>query len=856
MRNTLSPHGTPSQHNSTLAISPYITNRSSRIIAQHPRSAQKTNDSDANIFNGSANRSMGIPFHQLNTSPLGQKTTKNMASSTIATPQQTRINNNATINGNNIRNQSDNLNVNNSANNTTFYNNTSNDTNLNPIDNDNNSNSNNHNNIANNNNPNSSMLLQSVSKNGIFGYTMPATLKKANLQKEYKDATNIIAEPQNNHAMNNFVSADNHNNNNNINEIVTTTLTTNTTSAATTNDIDISDLSSIEKFRLWRHDALMQHMYTTAEYVGDKIYSITNDPNDAFWLAQVYYNKGDYPRAINLLSNENLVSISIMCRYLMASCLVKLNKFEEALDIIGESNPFADELPQDGKQQQSDGGIKLESSLCFLRGKIYSALNNFSKAKEAFKEAVQVDVKNFEAFEILTNSYLLTPQEEWELIEQLDFSTLDDNETIIKNLYTLRLSKLINSEKITSSQNVLTEEYNLGNNVDIVCSFIDTLYSQCKFSECLDLCEKHLEKDPFNQKILPTYILCLFELHAKNKLFLLSHKLAEKFPKNHITWFSVATYYMSTDKLMEARKFFSKSSILEPMFAPSWLGFAHTYALEGEHDQALSAYSTAARFFPGSHLPYLFLAMQYMSSNTLSLAEEYFTLSYDICPNDPLLLNEMGVMYYKQKDYEKSKRYLTRAMDEVKDLDPTSRTAISIQVNLGHTYKRLGEFERSIKCFKYILEDSEKDSDIFCTLGYLYLRIKQLQKSIDYLHKSLEIRPNNLAAQDLLTHALKLNCSLSMNSDLNVQSDENYLKNYGKNDIGNNKSNIAATNKNKRIGEEMINSIRKKRLQKNILPHLDIVTGPHENISKNLTDSTHPMLQSKINDSDEMMDLE
>lgn len=852
MRNTLSPHGTPSQHNSTLAISPYITNRSSRIVTQQPRSAQRTNDSDGNIFNRSANRSMGIPYHQITTSPLGQKITKNMANSTITTPHQSRLNNG---NNNNMHNSSS-ININNNNSSSGNHNGANNNLNTNNLNNNNTfyNNTTNNNNNSNNNNPNSSMLLQSVSKNGIFGYTMPSTLRKVNLQREYRDTSNIIPEPHNDQITTNL---DNNNINNGINninknnnEVITTTLTTNTTSTATTNDIDISDLSSIEKFRLWRHDALMQHMYTTAEYVGDKIYSITNDPNDAFWLAQVYYNKGDFPRAINLLSNENLVSISIMCRYLMASCLVKLTKFEEALDIIGETNPFADEFPQDGKQQQSDGGIKLESSLCFLRGKIYSALNNFTKAKDAFREAVQVDVKNFEAFEILTNSYLLTPQEEWELIEQLDFSTLDDNEIIIKNLYTLRLSKLINSDKITVSQNILTEEYNLDNNVDIVCSFIDTLYSQCKFSECLDLCEQYLEKDSFNQKILPTYILCLFELNAKNKLFLLSHRLAEKFPKNHITWFSVATYYMSTDKLIEARKFFSKSSILEPMFAPSWLGFAHTYALEGEHDQALSAYSTAARFFPGSHLPYLFLAMQYMSSNTLSLAEEYFTLSYDICPNDPLLLNEMGVMYYKQKDYEKSKRYLTKAMDEVKDLAPTSKTAISIQVNLGHTYKRLGEYERSIKCFKYILEDSEKDSDIFCTLGHLYLRIKQLQKSIDYLHKSLELRPNNLAAQDLLTHALRLNCAISMNNDLNNETNENYLKNYGTSHFDN------INNSNKRIGEEMINNIRKKRLQKGLFQPLDKETGISKNTDNDQSSNYNSILQSKINDSDEMMDLE
>ncbi|CCF57373.1 hypothetical protein KAFR_0C03820 [Kazachstania africana CBS 2517] len=543
-----------------------------------------------------------------------------------------------------------------------------------------------------------------------------------------------------------------------------TTLTTTTTN--TTTDIDISELSSIERLRLWRHDSLMQHMYQTAEYVGNKIYSITGDPNDAFWLAQGFYYKGEYLRAVELLSKDNLESISIMCRYLITLCLFKLNKFDEALDIIGESNPFSEESNK-SKKLQSDGGIKLESSLCYLRGKIYSALNHFSKAKESFKEAILIDVKNFEAFEELTNKCLLTPQEEWDIIESLDFSILSDNEEMIKNLYMIHSSKLINTNKILEAQKVLIDEYNLETNVDVISSKTEMLYNSCDFDKCLVLCEKYLKtQDALNPKILPTYISCLHELGAKNKLFLISHKLAEQIPKSAITWFSVGTYYLTMNKIHEARKFFSKSSIIDPNFAPSWLGFAHTFSIEGEQDQALTAYSTAARFFPGVHLPNLFLGMQYMSSNTLSLAEEYFTLAYDICPNDPLLLNEMGVMYFKKEEYEKSKKYLNKAMDEIKHkLYSNSKTAVSIQTNLGHTYRKLGDNERAIECFKYVLQDSEKDPDLYVTLGFLYLQTKQLQKGIDCLHRALAIKPGMTSAQELLTHALELNVIVSLDEN-------------------------------------------------------------------------------------------
>lgn len=44
----------------------------------------------------------------------------------------------------------------------------------------------------------------------------------------------------------------------------------------------------------------------------------------------------------------------------------------------------------------------------------------------------------------------------------------------------------------------------------------------------------------------------------------------------------------------------SKTSLMDPRFAPAWIAFAHTFALEGEHDHAVTAYSTCARMFTGS----------------------------------------------------------------------------------------------------------------------------------------------------------------------------------------------------------------------------------------------------------------
>ena len=59
-------------------------------------------------------------------------------------------------------------------------------------------------------------------------------------------------------------------------------------------------------------------------------------------------------------------------------------------------------------------------------------------------------------------------------------------------------------------------------------------------------------------------------------------------------------------KWWKQENFSVKATLLNPNFGNGWIGFAHTFAAEGEHEQAISAYAFAARLFPGTHLPNLF----------------------------------------------------------------------------------------------------------------------------------------------------------------------------------------------------------------------------------------------------------
>ena len=61
----------------------------------------------------------------------------------------------------------------------------------------------------------------------------------------------------------------------------------------------------------------------------------------------------------------------------------------------------------------------------------------------------------------------------------------------------------------------------------------------------------------------------------------------------------------------------------------------------------MAAYRTAARLFPGCHLANLFIGMEYLRTNNLQTAKMSFEEALKINPKDPLVFNEIAVVYYK-----------------------------------------------------------------------------------------------------------------------------------------------------------------------------------------------------------------
>jgi anaphase-promoting complex subunit 6 len=122
---------------------------------------------------------------------------------------------------------------------------------------------------------------------------------------------------------------------------------------------------------------------------------------------------------------------------------------------------------------------------------------------------------------------------------------------------------------------------------------------QLNYQKANEILQNIIKTYPFDMDALTLQVVCLCQLQKTNTLFTLAHNLVDLFPKHHVSWFAVGTYYFSISKFIESRRYYGKCTSIEPGFGQAWIAFGHSFALEGEHDSALSIYSSACKVLSG-----------------------------------------------------------------------------------------------------------------------------------------------------------------------------------------------------------------------------------------------------------------
>lgn len=469
--------------------------------------------------------------------------------------------------------------------------------------------------------------------------------------------------------------------------------------------------------------------------------------------------------APSVASSPCLVNWSAPCRYLAAQCQVRLGRLHDALTLLGEDHTRWTGGASSARQPALDGGVKLGSSVCLLRGQIYLRLDEPAKAKEALLLALAIDVKNYDSFSALVDGHLLGEDEQWELVASLEFraqagadADAQADFAWVRQLYMARLSQraAAHASRAAAARQALVARHGaMRTNPAVLLSLAEQLWQAMRYEDAYAVTHHLLLLDPGYLLALPIHVACMYYLpRLRPALFVLAHRLTETHPGSCEAWYAVGTWYASAQRWGEARRYFSKASLLDPRFAPSWIAFGHSFAMEGESDQAITAYSTAARKFPHAGLPRLFIGMEHLVQANRSLAQLFLQSAAEELGDDPLCANERGVAYYYSGQVAKAIDLFRAALDAAAATQQPAAAWGAVHLNLGLAYRRVGQEEDAKACLLRAIELDVACAPAYIALGMCAHRRGDLADAVGWYHEGLGIDPRDPIGTELLGMAL------------------------------------------------------------------------------------------------------
>jgi anaphase-promoting complex subunit 6 len=532
-------------------------------------------------------------------------------------------------------------------------------------------------------------------------------------------------------------------------------------------------------------DSLGKHLYENAIFFADKLVTLSRgDPDDVYRLAQAYVFTKQHRRALHVLNSTKQAKASSRFRYLTAKCLAECQELDECLVMLDEE---ALKAVQAEGAASTDGQVSMLSAMQLLRGSVYESQENWPLAARCYTAALQADALCYEALDRLVNNHMISTSEQRDLLAELEPRLQGAENEWLLLFYRCKLDseygKVLAEAYEANDPNttpyggsngeeedeaVLTGAtgdgdgdgdgegrvvLDLRDNSDMLTAAAEYAYGHDDFRRCYQLSCRVLQKDPFQKHVLPVHVCSMMRLDYHSELFYLAHQLVEEYPGAAVSWYAVGCYYHMIGDFENARRYFSKSTTIDHRFAPAWVGFGHAFAAQDESDQAMAAYRTASRLFPGSHIPWLGIGMEYLRTNHLHLALQYIRQAQEICPVEPLVLHELGVLHYLNGEYDEAVSYFVQVAENCQEYDETVREPSIF--NLGHAYRKKREFDNAAHWYRAALAINPRVASTYSALGFTLHLKGDLDAAIELYHQSLSLKPDDTFTCEMLSEALK-----------------------------------------------------------------------------------------------------
>ena len=127
-----------------------------------------------------------------------------------------------------------------------------------------------------------------------------------------------------------------------------------------------------------------------------------------------------------------------------------------------------------------------------------------------------------------------------------------------------------------------------------------------------------------------------------------------------------------------------------------------------------------------------------------------------MCPHDPLVYNEIGVVYFKQGDWAQAEQYFEEVIRLVAHLpQPQLVSWEATRCNLGHVCRKMQKLGEAAAHYEMALGLCPRRASTYTALGFTRHLQGDFDSAIEHYHQALGIRPTDTFASEMLRRALE-----------------------------------------------------------------------------------------------------
>ena len=214
--------------------------------------------------------------------------------------------------------------------------------------------------------------------------------------------------------------------------------------------------------------------------------------------------------------------------------------------------------------------------------------------------------------------------------------------------------------------------------------------------------------------------------------------------------------FLNTGDCELAQYYFREALRTEPSNAEALLGNGRALSCRFAYDLAIESLRQAIDADPNLTLAYVHLALAYQSqynedpvryANMLNEALTVLGNAERIAPDDAQVQNTKGVILFQLGQLDNARQALEHAVQAAQsDENITNRMQSVIHVNLGKTYRDLGNLDQAVSSFRRAVVLDPVSAGAHSNLGNALYRTGDCQAAEYELQQAVSIDPQSLSA--------------------------------------------------------------------------------------------------------------